>query len=481
MPSLVGKALAVRNAAPVPMGDTSPFTLPGLAMGSNADEAFMRAYGTNGTLFSNVSMLARSTAGPVWKLFKQAPQDGRQRYTTSDQGSDQRVEIMPGKHQALNVLAKPASMVIDGREMCFWTRTSLMEISQIWMETTGKSHWIVEYDSRATFPTGLWPVRPDRMTPIPDRDNYLKGWVYSAPDGREKIPLQPHEVIYNRYPDPLDTYGGVGPVSSVLTDIDAVKYASEWNRNFFLNSAIPGGVLQADHTLSDEEFNTLTNRWRESHKGVSRAHRIALLEAGVTWVQTHLTQKDMDFAALRMDSRDIIREALAMHKVMTGVTDDVNRASAQTGEEVFASWQIDPRLARWRDVLNNQFLPLFGATGQGVEFDYVLPMPRNREQDNLELKTKAEAALALVEAGYDQHDVLMAVGLPDMKTALRLADVPALPPRWTMPVVPAAPEGGGAAGGEPGQETEPDAAPHSDNPPSAQRQNAAWNALAGAR
>ena len=72
----------------------------------------------------------------------------------------------------------------------------------------------------------------------------------------------------------------------------------------------------------------------------------------------------MDFANLRSVMRDTIREALGMHKVMTGVTDDVNRANAQTGEEVFASWKVSPRLDRWRDVLNNQFLPLFGSTGQ---------------------------------------------------------------------------------------------------------------------
>jgi hypothetical protein len=444
--SLIGKALRPRNSAPVPMGDSGGlYQLPGLAMGSTPDEALMRAYGTNGTVYANVGMLASSTAGPVWKLFRQQPQDGRRRYTTSDQGSDQRVEVI--QHQALSVLNKPASMILDGHEVNFWSRQSLFEVSQIWMETTGKSHWITDYDPRASFPVGLWPVRPDRMTPVPDRENFLKGWVYSAPDGREKIWLDPWEVIYNRYPDPLDAYGGTGPIGSVLTDIDAAKYTAEWNRNFFLNSAEPGGVLQADHTLNDDEYNTLVNRWREAHKGVSRAHRIALLESGVTWVQTHQSMKDMDFGGLRLMSRDVIREALGMHKVMTGVSDDVNRANAQTGEEVFASWKISPRLDRWRDVLNYQFLPLFGSAGQGVEFDYVYPMPQNREQDNAELTAKTAAAAVLVDAGYEPHAVLEVVGLPDMDVVEKAEQEPALPPGWVpgapaAPAAPAAPDEG---------------------------------------
>jgi phage portal protein BeeE len=447
MASLIGKALAVRDAAPVPMGGTSagPHAFM-LGMGGTGagDEALMRAYTSNGTVHANVGLIAAAVAAQTWKLFRTAPQDGRRRYTTSDQGSDQRTEVI--HHQALSVLAKPASMMLGGYEISFWTRQSLIEISQIWMKTAGRSYLIVEYDPRASFPVGLWPVRPDRITPVPDPRNFLAGWVYTSPSGHEKIPLKPHEVLWNRYPDPLDVYGGAGPIGSVLTDVESAGAAAEWNRNFFLNSAEPGGVLQADHTLTDDEYNELVNRWRETHRGVARAHRIALLEAGVTWVQTHQSMKDMDFGGLRTVSRDIIRESLRMHKVMTGVSDDVNRANAQTGEEVFASWEVSPELRRWRDnVFNAQFLPLFGATGSGVEFDFVDPVPRNREQDNQELKVKAEAALALVTAGYDQAGVLEAVGLPAVKAALTLADQPALPPRWTAPAPPLPPGAPGAA------------------------------------
>lgn len=450
-----GLRRAVRNAAPVPMSEIGPYRILGTAGGGTPDDALLRAYKTNGTVNANVGLLASASAGPVWKMFRKEPKDGRRRYTTADQGSDQRVEVI--QHQALTVLNRPNA---------FWTRYLLFEISGIWMETTGKAHWIVEYDPRASFPVGLWPVRPDRMTPVPDPKEYLKGWIYTSPDGREQVPLTPREVIYNRYPDPEDVYGGAGPIGSVLTDIDAAKYSAEWNRNFFLNSAEPGGVLQVDHTLKDEEYNALVNRWREAHKGVSRAHRIALLEAGVTFVPTGHSMKDMDFGTLRSASRDIIREALGMHKVMTGVTDDVNRANAQTGEEVFASWKIEPRLERWRDVLNSQYLPLFGSTAGDVELDFILPMPRNREQDNLELTAKANAALALVTAGYDQQAVLEVVGLPDMKTVLKLSDQPALPPRWTSP-------GGGSPPAEP--------AALPDAQDVLRRQMAAWNALAGER
>jgi HK97 family phage portal protein len=442
--SLIGKALALRNAAgpPVPLGSAqfSPVTMQ-LADAAD-DTVLLRAYGTQGTVFANVSLLASSTAAPEWHLYRKQPPDGRRRYSTADQGSDQRTEVV--RHQALTVLTTPASIMVNGMERVIWSRFGLFELSQTWMELAGKSYWVVQRDPRASFPTGLWPVRPDRMTPVPDPDQYLAGWVYTAPDGREKIPLNVDEVVFNRYPDPLDVYGGVGPIRSVMTDIDSSRYAAEWNRNYFLNSAEPGGVIEVEENLDDNEWKQLTDRWREGHRGVARAHRVAVLEGGQKWVPNAHTMRDMDFAALRMVGRDIVREALGMHKVMTGVTDDVNRANAQTGEEVFASWKVKPRLDRWRDVINTQFLPMFGSAGEDVEFDYSFPMPLNREQDNAELQAKTQAALTLVQAGFDPAAVLEVVGLPDMPAVIQATQAPALPPGWVPDAAPAAaPAGAG--------------------------------------
>ena len=476
MPSLIGKALALRNAGgpPVPMGGGTLQTLPSMTMGGNTDQTLMRAYKTNGTTFANISLLASASAGPGWKLFRSQPVDGRVRYTTADKGSDQRTEVV--QHAALAALNTPAAIQVGSIRLPVWTRFSLFEISGIWLETTGKSYWVVDRGAgSASIPLGLWPVRPDRMVPVPDRNKYLAGWIYTSPDGKEKIPLLPTDVVFNRYPDPEDPYSGCGPIHSVLTDIEAARYAGEWNRNYFLNSAEPGGVIQLDHSLEDGEFDALVAQWRETHRGVARAHRIAVLEGGATWVPNTRNLKDMDFANLRGVMRDTIREALGMHKVMTGVTDDVNRANAQTGEEVFASWKVSPRLDRWRDVLNSQYLPLFGAAGNGVEFDYIYPMPQNREQDALELSTKSKAAQVLVAAGYDPDDVCEVVGLPKMKVAERATQSPALPPAW-VPAAPDAPGGESApAGGDGASAPGPATVPDTEN---ALRRAAGWESPA---
>ena len=422
--SLIGRILG--QAPPVRYASPSMERVP-LFPGQNDQEMYMRSFGSVGTVWQCVSLLSNAVSRVEWRLYRKN-QDRRVRYATTDVGSDQRTEVL--QHQALSVLNRPNS---------FFSQPGLMEIGQQSLDLTGESWWVIERDSRASFPTGIWPVRADRMEPVPDAAAYLKGYVYTGPD-REKVPLEVNEVIQVRYPNPLDPYRGLGPIQAILVDVDASRYSAEWNRNFFINSAQPAGVIQVDHSLDDDEWNALTNRWRETHRGVSRAHRVAVLEGGMTWVPNQMSMRDMDFTALRELGRDVIREVFGIHKVMLGVSDDVNRANAQTGEEVFAAWQVIPRLDRWKTALNEQFLPMFGTTGAAVEFDYVTPVPTNREQDAAELTAKSAAAQLLVGAGFDPADVLEVVGLPAMSFK-----APAPPPAPVAPKPPADAEDGAAA------------------------------------
>lgn len=450
MKSGVRRALRPKNAGPpVPMAGSTYLGISGLSVAQSGFQTYMQAYASSGTVWQIAHLIASSVAKPEWRLYRKPATDGRVRYTTSDQGSDQRKEVV--KHQAINVLQQPATVQSGSLSLPVWTRFGLFEMSQLYLELTGEAYWVVDRDPRSSIPLGVWPVRPDRMDPVPDPDTFLKGWVYTSPDGREKVPLDVADVIQVKYPNPMDPYRGLGPAQAVLVDIEAARYSAEWNRNYFLNSAEPGGVILVDHKMDDDEWNDLTNRWRESHRGVSRAHRVAVLENGATWMANAHSMRDMDFGNLRNVSRDLIREAWGIHKIMLGNSDDVNRANAQTGEEIFANWTISPRLDRWRDALNYQFLPLFGSTGEGVEWDYIYPRAENREQDNLELKVKTEAAQVLVNAGYDPADVLEAVGLPDMGVVEKATQAPALPPEWV-------PEGGGAAPGSGDGTPAPDSA-----------------------
>ncbi|MFE2311664.1 phage portal protein [Streptomyces sp. NPDC059441] len=401
--------LRTRPTTPVPFASRHTSYGHGLFGSNRGTTAELNSMGSVGTLFAIVNRTAKAEAGVEWGLYRKAKS---------------------GKKEDRTPVTSHAALDLWNRPNAFYTQSVFVEAVAQHKQLTGEQWWVIGYNERSTIPLELWPVRPDRMTPVPDPEQFLSGYMYTGPDGQE-VALRKEDVVFIRTPHPTDPYRGIGPVQALLTDLDAVRYSAEWNRNFFLNSAEPGGIIEVPNGLSDGEFNELRDRWNEQHKGVANAHRVAILEHG-QWKDRKFSQRDMQFVELRDVGREVIREAFGFPKPMLGSVDDVNRANGESGERMFARWLIVPDLEAIKDALNNQLLPLYGATATGLEFDYVNPVPEDVDKDATQLTARANAAKALADAkAWDPDDILSAVGLPEMRRAV----APVAPP---APVAPAA-------------------------------------------
>ena len=324
--------------------------------------AQMQAYSNVGWLFATVSRIAQAVSAAEWKLY-------RANGTTEPQ------EV--NSHPLLDLWND-----INPYD----TRQSFLEVSQQHLDLTGEAWWVLLRNSRGLVQE-MWPVRPDRMRPVPDRDKFIAGYIYTI--GAERIPLDPEQVIFLRVPSPVDPYRGAGPVQSLLVDIGAEASAAQWTRNFFRNSAEPGGIIELAETISDSEWEKMRQRWGEQHQGVGNAHRVAFLEHG-KWVDRKYTQRDMQYEQLRRLNRDLILGAFGMPYAMLGGSETVNRANAEAAEVMFGRWVVAPRLERIKQTLNTRLAPMFDPT---LQFDYKDPSPDNREQDLAEAERGYRAGL----------------------------------------------------------------------------------------
>jgi HK97 family phage portal protein len=405
--TLLDPLRALKNRAPVsyaPSGAGRGFgsTLFGH---TRSAESQMRAMGSNGTLFAIVDRTCTSYSQVPWHLYRKAKSGLK----------EDRTEVT--SHAALDLISRPNA---------FMTGPTMRETTQQHEELVGEQWTIIARNPHSPIPLELWPVPPDRMRPVPDPEQFISGYEYIGPSG-EVVPLGLTEVMFLRRPNPLDPYRGMGPVQTIMTDLDSSRYSREWNRNFFANDATPGGILQVDKRLSDPEFDEHRERWAEQHKGIGNAHRVALLENGIQWVDRKYTARDMQFAELANVSDEKIRTAFGFPKPMLGATDDVNRANADAAEVVFARWLLVPRLERMKAAYNTVLLPMYGATGEGLEFDYENPVPEDLAAEAAQLTSRADAAAVLRTAGWHNEDILATVGLPPMRYVAPAAPAAAPP------------------------------------------------------
>lgn len=411
------------NLAPISYTGRNRLSMPFLQ--HNDLESQMRSLGAVGTLFAIVDKCATATAGLKWHLYRKAKSG-----LTED-----RVEVT--SHPALSLLNRPNN---------FTTTQELFEAGQQHHELTGETWLVVGRNPLVpAIPLELWNVRPDRMKPVPHAEKFISGYIYTSADG-EEVPLKLTDVIFMRRPNPLDPFRGMGAVQTIKTWIDAERYSAEWNRNFFVNGAQPGAVIEVEKRLSDPEFDEMVDRWREQHQGIANAHRVAVLENGAKYVDTKLTQKDMDFTGLSGLAAEKIRESFGFPVPMLGGVDNVNLANAQAGEYVFSKWLVVPRGERWKGALNNDLLPLFGPIGEGLEFDYESPVPADRAADDAERDSKIKAAVAAIGTGFDPAEVMAWLDLPDMSFTKPSPPPSPSPPPGGGGSTPAVPAGPGAPG-----------------------------------
>ena len=403
--SLLGQIL---NRAPVDLtgrgrlGRYSDTTSP--RAGSSAA---LSAMGAQSTLFAIVDRIAQDVGAVEWRLYRRRAGQPAAPHRVVPTDENARVQV----HPALTVWNNPNP---------YTTRQEFVEATAQHFDLVGEMPWIIGRAPAAPNgpPIELWNVRPDRIKPIPSPTDFTAGWLYT-PSGSDfdAVPLRTDQVLFTKRPNPTNPYRGIGPVGTLLMDLEGEAAASAFNTAFFRNGAEPGGVLIAKEPLDDDEFNVLVERWNMQHRGVSNAHRVAVIEGDLEWQERRFSARDMQFEQLRRFSRETFRQAFGFPKPLLGDVEDVNRANAEAADVVFAKHILRPRLDRIRGTLNQDFLPLFGPLGNTVEFDYVDPVPPDMAELRLEVRNKVDTALSLIDARFDEAEVLEWAGLPNFTRA----------------------------------------------------------------
>lgn len=321
----------------------------------------LERYGKSLYVFACVSKIARKVGAIPVEMYR----------VVSSKGDVKKIDA----HPALDLLYKPNHLQ---------TKNEFIQITVINLQCTGDAFWFkLRNDSGQV--AEMWNLRPDWVTILKDPQKIVKGYRFSKEDGTQVV-FMPEDVVHFKYPNPLSPESGMSPLGAAEKRVETEEFATTYQRDFFLNSARPDAIIKSPELmLTQDQKEDIREGWNLRYRGVRNSSKIAVLEAGLEYQQIALSQKEMDYIESLKSTRDDILVAFGMPKSVIGITEDVNRANAETGMFIFLSEVVKPCLDFIYEKANEEMvIPDFGEEYYYQPED---PTPANRD---MQLKEYSE-------------------------------------------------------------------------------------------
>ncbi len=248
----------------------------------------------------------------------------------------------------------------------WYTRGDLWQATEIHLNLWGQAFWALERDAEGR--REIWPLRPDRVTVLPDRRNHIRGFVYRSRSGAP-VAYTADEMVWLRYFNPLEEYAGLSPLAPARLSVDMGGDGLRFNCNFLRNSAQPDFVLLTDAQLTDSEIEDFYNRWEARYRGPQNARRPAIANFVRDIRTLGLSHRDMDFIRGLRWSLEEVSRAYGVPKPLLSDLERATFANINAAERIFWRNTIVPEIRFLEEHLNRMLLPRLGYPNLELEFD----------------------------------------------------------------------------------------------------------------
>ena len=334
---------------------------------------FGKVYQANETVYTCVKVIAEASNDISLKTYEQKTLKGKRQWVVVDNPE--------------NPIVKLFSQV-NG----YTTENEFKEQSLSTLELQGNAYWWIVRNGLG-IPVNLYYMRPDYVTIIPDPN--VKGGVkaYEFGKGNKKEIFNAEDILHFKYFNPTSQFYGQSPLEAAKVTIEADIYAKIYNKQFYVNSARPYGMLKSKVNLDPDKRKLLKEQWNMSHQGANKAYRTALLEGDLEYTQLGISQTDSDFIQQMKMYREVLMAIFKVPPAMMDVYEYANYANAEAQRKIFWTDVMTKKLNKLSGYIN-EFLvnPVWGVKYK-VAFDYSeVEVLKEAENDKIERYYKAIAS-----------------------------------------------------------------------------------------
>ena len=206
---------------------------------------------------------------------------------------------------------------------------------------------------------GLYPLLPDKMEVQRDDKGNIY-YVYSR-NSDENPMFKEYGNIKLKAEDVLHIPGlgfdgliGYSPIAMAKNAVGMTLACEEYGASFFANGANPGGVLEHPGVLKDP--SKVRESWNSVYRGVSNAHKLAVLEEGMKYQQIGIPPEEAQFLETRKFQ---INEIARLYRIPPHMVGDLDKSSFSNIEQQsleFVKYTLDPWVIRWEQSLQRSLL-----------------------------------------------------------------------------------------------------------------------------
>lgn len=253
----------------------------------------------------------------------------------------------------------------------FWTFQRLTEMTEMSLGLWGEAYWFLDRGGKQGAPQEIWWARSDRVTPVIDPENYIKRFDYLPPGADKPLPFSVEEVVWFRYPNPMDEFEGLSPLQSAMVAADA-GYAAAKSQGRLYSSGIqmagtvsPAGGPNAMFT--EEQALQIEQAINRRFSDPKNANKWAVLRSQIDFKPLSVTPKDAEFlGTLNWSMEEIARAYGVPLDLIGGQRTYENYNTAQ--RDIWQRTMI-PESRFIADELTEQLLPMFPGQADLAEFD----------------------------------------------------------------------------------------------------------------
>ena len=154
------------------------------------------------------------------------------------------------------------------------------------------------------------------------------------------------EVIYMIYQPVSWSLYGHKTMDTIAQAVATDMLRDAYNSVFFTNNGEASGILSMEG-LSRTELKRFKQYMQSQHKGALNAHRTMAVNVPVKWIQTAVTNRDMQFQEYGAELRGKIFAAYGMQPIIMGVLDgSTGRLNSEQQVQAYKDGAIQPILRK---------------------------------------------------------------------------------------------------------------------------------------